>query len=197
MTKQQVSLWSTIINDASLAVLRMAMQNVAYDLSDMVGRPLKIDSLQIASVPINRLAMHAEDPELETVGIYLLTGDDLPGQAILTLSLADAMCLVDWLLEELPGTTTKLNPLACSALSEFGNQAIASFLNTLSEFTETPLRLSPPDMVVDMLAAVLETTIIPVEPTTNELLIIETHLMNVEDSLLTRFWVLPDPAALH
>ncbi len=197
MTEQQVSLWSTIINDASLAALRIAMQHAAYSLSDMVGRPLKVSSLQIASVPINHLTMYAKDPESETVGIYLLTGDDLPGQAILTLSLDDAMYLADWLLEERPGTTTKLNPLACSALSEFGNQAIASFLNTLSEFTKTPLRLSPPAMVVDMLAAVLETTIIPVEPTTDELLIIETHLMNVENSLLTRFWVLPDPAALH
>jgi chemotaxis protein CheY-P-specific phosphatase CheC len=162
----------------------------------MIGRPLKVSGLQIETVPISRLTMQAEDPESETVGIYLLTGDDLPGQAILTLSLVDAMYLADWLLEERPGTTTKLNPLVCSALSEFGNQALSSFLNALAEFTATPLRLSPPAVMVDMLATVLETTVIPVAPMTDELLIIETNFTNVESSLLTRFWVLPDPDAL-
>ncbi len=194
---QQETVWPKIIGNSSPeGMLRIAMQYAAYSLSDMAGRSLKVDSLRVETVPISQLTMWADDPEMETVGIYLLMGDSLPGQAVLTLSLADAMYLVDWLLEARPGTTTRLTPLACSALAEFGNQALASFLNALAEFTGNVLRLSPPAVMVDMLAAVLQTTIIPVAATTNELLIIETAFADTESSLLVRFWVLPDPAAL-
>jgi len=193
--KQQLELWSKVISGASLqGALQMAMQHVAYSLSDMIGRPIKTDNLRIKTVPINRLAAQVDDPEAEIVGIYLLIGDDLPGQAILTLSPADAMYLADWLLEARPGTTTRLGSLEQSALAELGNQALSSFLNALAEYTGLSLRLSPPTMMVDMLATVLEVTATAIASVSDELLIIETDFVNDESSVFIRFWVLPEPA---
>ncbi len=197
ITEQQIELWSTIIgNNPPEGLLRMAMQHTAYSLSDMVGRPVKIGALRTEIIPINQLVAYTDDPEAETVGIYLVIGDDLPGQAILILSLVDAMYLVDWLLEERPGTTTKLGDLERSALAETGNLVLSSFLNAIAEFTESPLRLSPPAVMIDMLASVLEVAATSVAAITDEVFIIKTNFLNIDSSLTIRFWLLPDPAIL-
>ncbi len=195
--KRQIELWPSLIGNTSReGMLRMVMRHVAYSLSEIVGRPFKLDSLRIKTVPLSHLTMSAADPEAETVGVYLRSGDDLPGQAILILPLIDAMYLADWLLEVRPGTTTKLGELECSALAETGNMLFSSFLNAVAEFIGRPLRLSPPAVMVDMLATVLEAAATPVAAISDELLIIEADFLNVESSLWMRFWVLPDPVVL-
>ncbi len=195
--KQQIELWSSIIgNTLPTGMLCAAMRHTAYNLSDMLRRPVKVSSLRVETVPINQLALHTTNPEAETVGVYLLSGDDLPGQAILMLSLDDAMYMTDWLLEARPGTTTRLGDLERSALAETGNLVLSSFLNAVAEFSGRPLRLSPPAVMVDMLATILQVAVTPAAAITDEVLIIETDFLNVDSALLMRFWVLPDPAVL-
>jgi chemotaxis protein CheY-P-specific phosphatase CheC len=185
-------LWLEVLNNtAPEGVLHTAIRHTAHSLSDMVGHNFALKNLRVKTMSIGQLSMQADDPETETVGIYLLLGDDLPGEAILILSLADAMYLADWLLEERPGTTTQLGDLECSALAEAGNQVLSSFLNALSEFIGTPLRLSPPAVMVDMLATVFEAVAMSAGAATDELLIIETELVNIESDLSLQFWVMP------
>ncbi|MBN1217760.1 MAG: chemotaxis protein CheC [Anaerolineae bacterium] len=196
-TQQHTELWAKVISSASPeGMLHMAMRHAAHNLAEMVDHPFEIKDLRIQTLPISYLTAYADNSEAETVGIYLIIGDDLAGEAILILSPADAMYLVDWLLEVRPGTTTKLGELECSALGEFGNLTLSSFLNAVSEFTNTPLRLSPPAIMVDMLATVFEAVVMSAETTTNERLVIETNFLNPESDLAIQFWVLPDPAVL-
>jgi chemotaxis protein CheC len=195
--QQQIELWSKIVSTTSVeGLLYRIMRHVAYNLSDMVGRPIKIKSLCIKTIPLSRLSTYARDPEAETVGIYLLISEDLSGEAVLTLSRDDAMYVTDWLLEVRPGTTTKLGELECSALAELGNLILSSFLNVIAEFTGAPLRLSPPALMVDMLATIFETIAMSAATSTDELTIIEADFVNVESDLAIHFWVLPDPAML-
>jgi chemotaxis protein CheC len=184
--------WLEVINNtAPEGMLHTAMRHAVRSLTDMANHNFGLKKLQVETLPISQLNTRAEDPETETVGVYLLLGDDLPGEAILILSLENAMYLADWLLEQRPCTTTHLGELECSGLAEAGNQVLSSFLNALSEFTGTPLRLSPPAVMVDMLATVFEAVAVSAGATSDELLIIETELVNVESDLSLQFWVLP------
>jgi chemotaxis protein CheC len=196
--RQQAELWSKIINSTSHeGMLHMAMRHTAHNLTDMVENPFKIDNLRVETLSLSQLSLYANDPESETVGVYLLIDDELLGEAVLILSLADAMYLADWLLEVRPGTTTKLGEMERSALAEAGNLVLSSFLNALAEFTDTPLRLSPPAVMVDMLATIFEMVAVSAAPVTDELLIVETDLMNVESNLSIQFWILPDPVVIN
>ena len=197
MSTQQPELWSKIISDGqSQEWLSLAMRHAAHILGDMVKRSIKIHTLRTELVPLNELTLVASDPEAETLGVYLSIGDDLPGQAMLMLSLDDAMYLADWLLELRPGTTTQFGQLEYSALAEAGNVMLSSFLNTLAEISQSPLRLSPPAITVDMLATILQVVTTSVGAVTDELLIIKTDLKDDYDFISLRFWVLPDPAIL-
>ena len=197
MSTQHPGLWSKIIGDGqSQEWLSLAMRHAAHILGDMVKRSIKIHTLRTEIVPLNELTLVASDPEAETLGVYLSIGDDLPGQAMLMLSLDDAMYLADWLLELRPGTTTQLGQLEYSALAEAGNVMLSSFLNALAELSQSPLRLSPPSVTVDMLATILQVVTTSVGAVTDELLIIKTDLKDDHDSIWLQFWVLPDPALL-
>jgi chemotaxis protein CheC len=191
--KHPAELWLSIVNEASLqGILRIAMYQVTRNLSEMVRQPFEIKSMSIKTVPINQLAAFADDPEAETVGIYLLSGDDLPGQAILMMTRTDAMFLIDNMLREPPGTTTDLDSLGRSTLAEIGNLALSSFLNSITMFTGKQLRPSPPAVMVDMLATVLETVVTAVGAATDDLLIVETEFAGMKCPCAIRFWLLPD-----
>lgn len=194
---QQSQLWPSIVNNTSSdGMLHMAMRHVAYNLSDMVGRPIEIDNLKVETVPLNALNMGNDDLEEEAAGIYLLIDGDFSGESILVLCPDDAMYLADWLLEERPGTTTKLDSLECSALCELGNVALSSFLNALADLTGVPLRLSPPAVVVDMMGVIYEAVAMSAGTVSDELLVIKTELVNKQSSLRIQFWVLPDLISL-
>jgi chemotaxis protein CheC len=195
--QEQLELWAEMLNNTSVeGILHTTMRHVALNLSHMIGQPVVINNLDLETLPVSHLNVFTENPEAETVGVYLLIGDDLLGEAILILSMADAMHLVDWLLEVQPGTTTNLGALECSALTELGNVMLSSFLNAMADFTGAEMRPSPPTMALDMLATILEAVAMSMAVVTDEVLIIKTDFINVNDDLPIRFWVLPDPAIL-
>jgi chemotaxis protein CheC len=102
------------------------------------------------------------------------------------------MNLVDSLLEARPGTTTRLNELGCSALSEFGNLALSSFLNAVADLTRVSLRLSPPAIVLDTLTVIFEAVAMSALTVSDEVPIIKMGFVDWDDSLKFQFWVLPD-----
>jgi chemotaxis protein CheC len=197
MNSEPSELWSRIINNPDTAgLLRLAMRHVARDLSDMCGHSIKLHNLQLDTVSCEALGWLNGVPEVEMVAIYLSTGNDLPGHALLTLTLEDARYLADWLLELRPGTTGRLATLEYSALAEVGNQALSSFLNILAEFTGVPLHPSPPAVTVDILANILEVITTTALPMADKFLLIKTNFKDTHDSVQLQFWVWPDPSAI-
>ncbi len=96
---EQISLWHQVLADVRPdSVLARAIRRAGDGLSYMIGQPVAAGAPRLVTLSIGEMADYAGDPEAEIVGIYLLLGDDLPGQAILTLPLADALLLVDALL---------------------------------------------------------------------------------------------------
>jgi chemotaxis protein CheC len=190
---EPATLWADIIRSTTPeGMLHTAMRHVADNLGTMVNRSIKVKGLHLETIPLNALGTQTGDPEAETVAIYLLIDDELSGEAVLMLSPDDARYLADWLLEVRPGTTTHLGDLERSALAEFGNVTLSSFLNALADMTGQPLRLSPPMVVVDMVAVIFEAVALAAATSGNELLIIETEFQNEESALGVQFWVLPD-----
>ncbi len=189
----QIELWPGLLDSISTeGMLHLAMRHVAHNLSDMTGRPFKMDNLRLETVPINCLEGDCADPEAEAVGIYLLIDGDLSGEAIVVLCPADAAYLADWLLDTRPGTTTHLGDIERSALAEMGNLALSSFLNAIADLIGKPLRLSPPAVVVDMLAVIFEAVAMSADTASDELLLIKTDFVNEESGLRLQFWVVPD-----
>ena len=169
-----------------------ALLNAARGLSTLLGRDVTTGTVQARVVDLADISAGVGHPEDETVGIYLKMHGDLGGQALLILSLEDALNLTDILMEQGPGASTALNEIAQSALAETGHLMVAYFLNAMAVLTGEPLRPSPPAVIVDMLGSILNIIATAVGENSDKLMIIETILQDTQGLFQLRFWVLPD-----
>jgi chemotaxis protein CheC len=169
-----------------------ALLNAARGLSTLLERDITTGTVQARVVDLADISAGVGHPEDETVGIYLKMHGDLGGQALLILSLEDALNLTDILMEQGPGASTALNEIAQSALAETGHLMVAYFLNAMAVLTGEPLRPSPPAVIVDMLGSILNIIATAVGENSDKLMIIETILQDTQGLFQLRFWVLPD-----
>ena len=193
----QKEIWNALINGPrSNYVLTKVMWHVAKGLSEMTGRTITNDGPRVEKVPIGRVTERAGDPEAKAVGIYLVIGGGLHGQAIMILSMDSALNLADLLIGDQPGTATELGATERSALAEVGNIAVSRFLNGVASLDGMTnlLQPSPPTVMVNMLAATLDVIVTPVAAVRDSLLIVETDFSDARRTVQGRFWVMPDPA---
>jgi chemotaxis protein CheC len=190
--------WEELEAEVNFAdILQSALQNAASGLSEMVGRPITIDTPRAEAIPLGKVPDCVGGPETEMVGVYLLIDGDLTGQVILMLPLDDALHLIDLLLGEPSGTTTELDDLGRSALAETGNLTASYFLNKIASLTGLSIRPSPPAVMVDMMGAIFNVIASPLAAMSDKLTIVETAFQEPERTVTAHFWVLPYPVHSH
>jgi chemotaxis protein CheY-P-specific phosphatase CheC len=197
--------WFDGISESELdSMLQNAMQNVEHGLSEMVGLPVTISTPSISKIPIIEVATHAGDPEEASLGVYLLISGGLQGQAILLLPLADGRKLAGMILDRPPGNGP-LDDRERATVAEVGNVMVSYFLNAvaLALGHPEPLYPSPPLVMMDMLAAILDVVITPVATHSEEMTIVSVDLYAAveqersgpaatDEKIHIRFWVVPD-----
>lgn len=193
----QKAIWHNLVGGPdSEHTLGQVMWQVVSGLSEMTGQSINNDAPQVEKVPIAQVPTRVGDPETEMVGVYLVIGGGLSGQAILILPLNSALNLVDLLMGDPPGTSTELGDMERSALAEIGNMTLSYFLNataTLADAAEM-LQPSPPAVMVDMLGAILDVIVTPVGAVRDDMLIVDTGFEDSAGNVHGYFWVMPDPA---
>ena len=195
----QKEIWSNLVSGPrSDFMLRKVMWRVMNGLSEITGQTISNDDPTVEKVSISQVPERAGSPEAKMVGVYLVIGGGLRGQAILILPIDSALSLADLMLGNQPGTATDLGIVERSALSELGNMVVSYFLNGVASLEEMPdmLRPSPPAVMVDMLGAILSVIVTPVAVVRDDLVIIETAFRDMQKSVRGCLWVLPDPAIL-
>ena len=193
----QAVIWKDIIAGPGAGeILNDALAHVANGLSKMTGRTIYHTLPGIKRFTFDQVTVRCNDLEAETVGVYLEIKSGLHGWVLLTLPMAFALQLADWVMNVPQGTATRLGHMEKSALAEVGNVTLAYFLNALAALTCRPeiLMPSPPSVIVDMLGAILDVILTPAAVTDDDLFIIETNLQDKAETLQASFWVLPELA---
>mgnify|MGYP002713044686 CR=1 FL=1 len=195
MSEQAYQLWRQLTQDTSPdGILQKALQYTQYNMKGLITESFQVEWIDCQTHTLDKLNEYTHAPEDETVAVYLKIGDTLAGHALLVFSMADAYQLVAWLLDEPVDTTLSLDPLMSSALAELGNVMVASFLNAFSQLhKQTSILPSPPAVIVDMLATVMEVVATAVAATSDKVTIIEADFKHEHSDLLIRLWLLPDP----
>ena len=189
--------WACLVNGPqSKDRLGVVMWRVSSGLSQLIGRTIINGEPRIDTVPLTEVPARAGGPEAETVGVYLAIQGGLHGQAMLILPLDSALNLADGMMDNAPGTATRLDAEESSALAELGNLTLSYFLNATAAYVKDQglLRPSPPAVMVDMLGAILNVVVAPVAAVRDDLLIIETPFSDGRNLIQGSFWVMPDPS---
>ncbi len=195
MSEQAYHLWRKLTQcTASKSCLHRALQFTQYNLQTLVDQSFEVEDVTCHTCMLDQLSEFVPSPEDETVAVYIQIGDTLLGHAILIIPMANAYQMAEWLLHEPVTPSGNIDPLMSSALAETGNVLIASFLNALSQLNEhTSILPSPPAVIVDMFATVMQVVATAVATTFDEVTIIEADFKHTTSDLFIRLWLLPDP----
>lgn len=170
----------------------------AQGFSVMVGRPLTVSDPQVRLAPLELMPLLVGDPENKAVGVYLRAQGDMSGQMMLVLGYEKALELVDLMFNEHIGTTQTLGRMERSALAELGNLTGTFFLNAVAALAGFAARPTPPDVMVDMVGAILDVVVATYGSTAQKVLMFYvTFIMEETQAVQAQFWVIPDAKALE
>lgn len=173
------------------SVVTAAMRRSTESLSKMTGANVRLESLRFGLVPIASAANLAGGPDMPAAGVYLSVSGDVIGHVLMLFPETCAYDLVDLLCERPKGTSKCLNSMGGSCLGEVGNITGTSFLIGLSEHTGLLMRPSPPEVVQDMVGAILSPILAELSIASDEMFIIETQFADEYTSIVGMFLFVP------
>ncbi len=190
---------STLLSNRDLLhlqdVVSTGFVNAASGLSGMVDKivSVKAPSLKLVKIEEAPAVLHAQEEEV--YGAYVGITGDVGGHVVLIFSLPAAEEMVTMLMGPRE-KGTDMDEVELSALGEVANITGSFFLRALSDKTGLDIRVSPPCLVLDMAAAVIDGPLVSLAMTTDEVLVIDTWFADDERQIGCLFMVLPDSRSL-
>lgn len=154
--------------------------NAATALSQLTNKKVEITVPKAEVVPISKIVFIFPEPEDLVVGIRMSVKGDVMFDVLLVLNRLAAKRILQDLLGSPCEDITQLDELSQSALKEVGNIMCGSYITALAEFTGLYLDPLPPDLSVDMLAAIISEAMLSTAMYEDDAIYVETEL-NIED----------------
>lgn len=135
--------------DALREVANIGAGHAASALSQiMTDRRVLISVPDVKLIPSDAVSGLFGKPDTVIVVVWMRIFGDLPGRTALAFPEESARLLCDFMLSREPGTTTELEELEHSTMTELGNILGSAYLNALSDFLDMTLPPSVPTLVI-------------------------------------------------
>jgi chemotaxis protein CheC len=152
LTRENMATWTWMVSKG--------IGNAISGLSEMTGHQIRVNSLDLKWLSINKAAMLLGGTDSLGVGIYLAVEGEAKGHLLLVHEPRVAFELIDTQLELPLGSTQQMGEMERCALEDIGNITGNCFLNTLADCADMVLMPSPPRIILDTVKAIME---IPLE----------------------------------
>ena len=183
----------TLDDSEQVDILKKGVSNAVAGLSQMVGKDIKIASINLKRVLVRDIPELFGGPQEMMVGVYLAICGHTNGHMIAIYQPQTAFDLIDLLLGQAPGSTKELSDMEQSVLGEVGNIMGSFFLNHLANTTGQALQPSPPAVLMDMAGAILEVATVSVLEQSEYTYVIETVFETSDRQVAGTFLVMPIP----
>ncbi len=176
-------------------------------LSQFVGREIVVQAPRLDLCPIDQLievalgsavedAQYSESERVQT-GIYLGMEGDIEGHFLLMLDPADAISLVEPLVNELGVSPDIHEEIIQSALGELGNITASGIFNAMADISGLRIGPSCPAVVTDMAGAILETPMLDIAQFAEESIYIDTRMEMDKLAARCTLAIIPRPEGLQ
>ena len=172
--------------DALRELANISSGTAATSLSQMLGRDVDLNVPKAFALPLADAVDAAGDPTEEVTGIALAVEGSISGAVLLLVPPAGAATLCGLLGVE-PGTE-----VGDSALGEIGNILGASYLNALSSMTGLEMLPGTPQVITDMLGAIVATVLAAAAGHGDTALVLDSELDITGEPCAISFMLLPD-----
>ncbi len=172
--------------DALRELANISSGTAATSLSQMLGRDVDLSVPRALALPLADAVEAAGDPAETVTGIGLEVTGDVPGAVLLLVPPEGAATLCSLLGVE-PGTE-----VGDSALGEIGNILGASYLNALSSMTGMSLLPGTPQVMTDLLGAIVASVLAQSVGHGDIALVLDSELDITGEPCAISFMLLPD-----
>ncbi len=166
--------------DAIKEVGNIGTGNAATALSMMLDKKVDISVPQVKIVPISKIPFLFDNPEETVCSIKMKLMEDMTGEIVLIFEPKTVKIIAKVLTGMEINDVTELDEFTSSMLKEIGNIMCGSYVTALAGFTNLFINPEPPELVVDMISAIVSEISLPLALAGEEnILLIET-LVNIE-----------------
>jgi chemotaxis protein CheC len=171
--------------DALRELANIGSGNAGTALSAMLGKPVEISVPTAAALPLPEAIAVAGDAEALRHGVVVPVSGDMEAVVVLLFPDADARTLCGLFGLE-PSTDD-----GRSMLGEVGNILGTNYINVLSQMVGMTLDPAPPQVVQDMLGAILESVLLARGEDADTALILDSSLAVEGERCSLSFLLLP------
>jgi chemotaxis protein CheC len=184
--------------DALREVANIGAGHAATALSQMTNHRIMVSVPHLQVIPVQTVPELLSDPEEPVVAVMMHMLADLTGRAMLIFPRESALRVAEILLRRKAGSTSDLDVLAQSAISEAANILGSAYMNALASFMGMMLLPSVPTLLIDGCAAVLSAGHAGSGVTREWVFTVETEFLMqlAEQPVEGYFLLMPDPASL-
>src|SRR3954469_18753929 len=182
--------YSDLELDALRELANIGSGNAATALSRLIGRAIDVSVPNAVVLPLADAVDAAGPAESEVTTVLLRIGGQLDALVLLLFSPQDAADVCG-LLDVEPGTM-----LGASALGEVGNILAASYVSALAVMSGLELDLSPPQVVANMVSAIVSTVLVSHAGTEGLAFLLDSELRIEVASCSLSLMLVPTPAGI-
>jgi len=161
-------------------------------LSDKVT--LSVPELQI--IDVGGMAKILGGPENEVAGILVNMRNDVEGMLLFLLERDFVNLMSGVLLEKGIEDFSEISEIDLSAMAEIGNILAGSYVSAISTLTGLDIRLSTPEIAVDMVGAILGYPAAQFGEMGDRLLFIEENFFSGQNRIKSHLLIMPKPDSL-
>lgn len=154
--------------------------NAATSISMMLDKKVEINVPDVKLLPLSDLWTVFENPDEIASGAMIGVDGELNGSILFLINSEAIKKLLELMSMPKPEDLTMLDEMTKSAIGELGNIMCSSYIISLSNFTGFKIQSQPPNVVVDMIAAIISEVSLISTDGEDFILLIETN-MKVEE----------------
>jgi chemotaxis protein CheC len=170
--------------------------NAATALSDCMADKVMMSVPELQIIDVNSMTTILGGPENEMVGILVTMTEDVQGMLLFLLE-KDFICLlINVLLDKNITGFADISEMDMSAIMEIGNILAGSYVSAIAMMTDLNIRLSPPQVAVDMVGAILSYPAAYFGIMSDKLLFIEENFLSEKNIIRSHLLIMPEPKSL-
>ena len=189
------------LNEIQLSVLseigNIGAGNAATALSHILSDRVMMSVPDLQIIDVNRMTTILGGPENEVAGILVNMTGDVEGMMLFLLEEEFICLLINALMNKNIKSFADILEIEMSAIMEMGNILAGSYISAISMMTNLDIRLSPPQVALDMVGAILSYPAALFGSMGDELLFIEEDFLSGENKIKSHLLIMPEPKSLE
>ncbi len=184
-------------NSVVRELANIGLAHATTAMAELTGKTFDMAVPEVESVALERLPSILGDPNGLTVATYMSIDGDVGGHIAFLMPWHSAQQLWLMLVGDAPTSPDDVSDLHASVALEVGNMVNAGLLNSISDMTGLSLHATPPQVSMDMTAAVVASIVCEASFVDSVALSIQTEIFDLSHRVSGFFVYIPTVGGLR